>query len=178
MLLGDGIRVQAIERDDLQLFTKWLNDPEVRSGLDLYIPLSMAQEERWFEGLKESPLEEHPLTIEIDTPEGWVMIGNVSLMSIDWRNRSAEIGIFIGEKKFWGRGHGGKAMLLMMKHGFESMNLNRIFLRVYENNTRAIHAYEKIGFVQEGKLRQAIFQDGSYHDALIMSLLCSEWKER
>jgi RimJ/RimL family protein N-acetyltransferase len=55
--------------------------------------------------------------------------------------------------------------------------LNRIFLRVYETNPRAIRSYEKAGFVHEGRMRQAEFKDGEYFDVFLMSVLRSEWKE-
>jgi RimJ/RimL family protein N-acetyltransferase len=66
-------------------------------------------------------------------------------------------------------------MRLMLQHGFDTLNLNRIFLRVYSNNLRAIRCYEKAGFVQEGCMRQAHYQDGNYLDILLMSVLHSEW---
>ncbi len=66
-------------------------------------------------------------------------------------------------------------MRLLLKHGFDTLNLNRIYLRVFSNNVRAIRCYEKAGFVQEGRFRQAHYQDGEYWDVLVMSVLRSEW---
>ena len=65
----------------------------------------------------------------------------------------------------------------MLNHGFKTLNLNRIYLRVYENNLRAIRVYEKTGFRQEGQLRQAHFQDGSYMDVILMGILRSDWDQ-
>jgi RimJ/RimL family protein N-acetyltransferase len=67
-------------------------------------------------------------------------------------------------------------MRLLLRHGFETLNLNRIFLRVYSHNPRAIHVYQKVGFVEEGILRQAHFHNGDYKDVHIMSVLRSEWQ--
>jgi len=69
-------------------------------------------------------------------------------------------------------------MTLLLKHGFETLNLHRIFLRVYEENIRAVRAYEKAGFVFEGKMRQAVYKHGNYDDVLFMSVLRSEWDSR
>jgi RimJ/RimL family protein N-acetyltransferase len=66
-------------------------------------------------------------------------------------------------------------MRLLLKHGFETLNLHRIFLRVYETNPRAIRTYEKVGFVHEGRMRQALYRQGQYHDILLMSVLRPEW---
>lgn len=178
MIYGDHIRLRAPEKSDLQLFVTWLNDPEVRNGLAHFMPLSMAEEEHWFEKMLERPKEEHVLVIEVTNHDegSWSPIGNCSLMNFDWRIRMAEAGIFIGEKSYWNRGYGSEAMSLLLKHGFETLNLNRISLRVYETNPRAIRSYEKVGFVHEGRLRQAEFQDGRYVDVLLMSVLRSEWQ--
>jgi RimJ/RimL family protein N-acetyltransferase len=179
MIIGDQIRLRAIEKDDLPFYVKWLNDPEVRLGLSMVLPLSMAEEEEWFENmLKRSPYE-RPLAIEIQPDPGkdkWVFVGNGGLFGIDWQNRVAEIGIHIGEKKYWDQGFGTRVMQLFIQHGFDNLNLNRIWLRVFETNPRAIRSYEKAGFVHEGKYRQGQYLEGKYVDVMIMSVLQSEWQ--
>ena len=69
-------------------------------------------------------------------------------------------------------------MRLLLQHGFHTLNLNRIALDVYDTNLRAVRSYEKAGFVQEGRKRQAIFKDGKYIDILQMSVLREEWEGR
>jgi RimJ/RimL family protein N-acetyltransferase len=105
------------------------------------------------------------------------MIGNSGFFNVDWRVRSAELGIVIGDKAYWNQGYGTQAMRLLVHHGFTTLNLNRIFLRVYEDNPRAVRAYEKAGFFQEGRMRQGEYHDGRYLDVLLMSVLKFEWKE-
>ena len=146
----------------------------------MIMPLSQAEEEDWFETLlKKSPFE-RPLAIEIQPDpqlEEWIFVGNCGLFGIDWQNRFAEIGIHIGEKGYWNQGFGTKAMLLILKHGFENLNLHRLWLRVFETNLRAVRSYEKAGFKQEGKFRQAQFINGKYVDVMIMSVLKTEWQD-
>jgi len=177
LIYGKRVRLRHTEKEDLALFVEWLNDPEVRRGLMLYLPLSIAEEQQWFENMLTSPQDERPLVIEAQTDNGWTMIGNSSFHNIDWRNRNAELGIFIGDKSFWDQGYGTEVMRLLLKHGFTTLNLHLIYLRVYENNQRAIRVYEKAGFVEEGRLRQRIFIDGQYMDVIFMSVLCTEWQE-
>ena len=74
------------------------------------------------------------------------------------------MGLFIGDKSCWNKGYGTEVMRLLLRSGFETLNLNRIFLRVDEANKGGIRAYEKAGFVHEGRLRQAVFRDGEYRD--------------
>ncbi len=172
MIYGNKIRLRAIERDDLDAFVRWFNDPEIRRYLFMYRPLSKAAEERWFGELSRRDPDEIPMAIE--TLDG-VLIGNTAFNDIDWRNRSAEFGIVIGEKEYWNRGYGTDATLTMLRHGFGTLNMHRIFLQTLEYNHRAIRCYEKCGFRHEGTLRKAIYRDGEYHDLLMMSILRDEW---
>lgn len=177
MIMGERIRLRAMRRDTLPLFVEWLNDPQVTRGLVFHLPFSLEDEADWFDGMRKKPQEERPLTIEIKTPAGWEPIGNCGLFSIDWRIRSAEFGIVIGAKEHWDKGYGTEALGLILQYGFQTLNLNRIALKVYENNPRAIRTYEKAGFVIEGKLRQGHYHDGEYVDVLLMSILRSEWSK-
>lgn len=177
MIYGDRVRLRATEKSDLINFQRWLNDPEVRRFLFLNLPLSMGQEERWFENMLNQPPAEQVLVIEVKVGDDWKAIGNTSFMEINWQSRLAEIGIFIGEKSDWNKGYGSEVMGLMLRHGFQTLNLNRIWLKVYEHNLRGIRAYEKAGFQLEGRLRQALYQDGRYYDVLIMSVLKCDWLE-
>jgi diamine N-acetyltransferase len=181
MIYGERIRFRHMERSDLPCFVDYLNDPEVNWGLAVYLPLSMAAEEQWFVNMLKRPAAEQPLAIEVRVPDAaggadaWVLIGNCALLDIDWRNRSAELGILIGEKEYWGQGYGTETLRLLVKHAFETLNLHRVWLRVYETNPRAIRAYEKAGFVLEGRQRQAEIKNGKYIDVLVMSLLREEY---
>jgi diamine N-acetyltransferase len=177
MIYSDRIRLRAPTRSDLPQFVEWLNDPEVKAGLLMVLPLSFEDEESWFESMMKSPATQHPLVIEVRNADDWQMIGNCGFHAIDWRIRSAEVGIFIGDKSYWNRGYGTEVMRLLLKHGFNTLNLNRIALEVFETNPRAIRAYEKAGFVHEGRRRQDMFKDGCYFDVLLMSVLRSEWQD-
>jgi len=176
LITSDRVRLRAIERADVPLFVAWFNDPEVTRYLSNYLPLSTVEEEGWYENMLKEPGNEHPLMIEAREGDEWTPIGDGCLFSINWRVRSAELGIVIGDKRFWNRGFGTQAMLLLERHGFETLNLNRIYLRVVAGNERAIRVYEKVGFKHEGCQRQASYKNGQYEDLLMMSILRGEWK--
>ncbi len=184
MIYGDRIRFRAVEHDDLPTFLNWVNDPEVQQGISLYLPLSMADEEDWFAGVRKHPPEERNLVIEIRQPAqdsdkiAWSMIGGCGFFNVDGRNRSAEFGIMIGDKSCWNQGYGTEAVRLLVRLGFRTLNLNRIYLRVFENNPRAIRSYEKAGFIHEGRQRQAEYKEGRYFDLLVMSILREEYIEK
>lgn len=195
MIIGDRIRLRAVEKDDLPTFLKWINDPEVKKWLGIYLPLSMADEEEWYAGVRSQPPDERNLVIEIRQPialsnlpgaeeiqpddEGgeaeWRMIGGCGFFNLDRRNRCSEFGIMIGDKHSWNQGYGTEAVRMLVQHGFNTLNLNRIYLRVLDNNSRAIRTYEKVGFKHEGRQRQADYKDGRYIDLLVMSILKDEF---
>ena len=177
MLIGKNVRLRALEKEDAHNCTRWLNDPEVIKFLYMNSPISFAMEEKWFESqLLKSPNEGQVFAIEVLVKDQWVYIGNTGLDKIEPVNAQAEFGIFIGEKEFWNKGCGKEAARLILKHGFEDLNLNRIYLYVFENNLRAISAYNAVGFVQEGLLRNAVYKNGQFNNMLIMSVLHSEWR--
>ncbi len=179
MIYGERVRLRAIERDDLQQYYAWVNDPEVTRNLGLYLPMSNRDEEGWFERVSQGDANERPLAIEMrDGGRNWKLIGNCGVFGIEWVNGSAELGIMIGEKSCWDQGYGTEVMMLLLRHCFETLNLHRVFLRVYADHSRGIRAYQKAGFVEEGRMREAVFKHGRYDDVIFMSVLRSEWQAR
>jgi RimJ/RimL family protein N-acetyltransferase len=177
MIVGEHVRLRAVEKDDLPHFVEWLNDPEVRVNLAFYQPLSLPQEELWFEHNLSQPPGEQTLSIDILSNGQWDHAGGTGFKNHDARERSAEVGIMIGRKEFWNQGFGCEAMRLIVGHGFQNLNLNRIYLQVFETNPAGVRCYEKAGFSHEGRLREARFHEGKYIDVLLMSILKSEWQK-
>lgn len=105
-------------------------------------------------------------------------IGEIAIMDMDPSNRSGHIRIAIFAEEDCGQGYGSEAMILMLDYGFGMLNLNRIELVVFSYNARAVRAYEKIGFVQEGIQREALYYNHEYHDSILMSILAREFRER
>ncbi|MFX1456861.1 MAG: GNAT family N-acetyltransferase [Promethearchaeota archaeon] len=178
MLKGERVTLGPIKREYIDLYLKWFNDPEITQYLTMYRPLTRMFEEDWIENLKNRD-DTIAFAILIHDENGEERhIGNCGIHNIDWKNRVAEVGITIGEKDCQSKGYGTEAMEILIDYGFKSVNLNRIQLRVYEFNTRAINSYSKIGFMEEGRMRQAIFISGEYHDVIFMSILREEWVKR
>jgi RimJ/RimL family protein N-acetyltransferase len=180
MILGRNVRLRPIEKDDLPRYVKWFSDPDLRGTISLHLPLSQAQEEKWFEeSLKIHDRNTQSWAIDVQPADmavgPWVHVGGCGLHSIDWRSRAAELGIVIGARDYWGRGYGTDAVQTLAGWAFDTLNLNRVFLRVFADNARAIRCYEKVGFQHEGRLRQDNFNQGAYRDTLFMGLLRSDW---
>ena len=176
MLLGERIRLRRPEREDLLRFRDWLNDPEVRRHLSLACPVGLSDEEQWFEDqFRQEPATRSYVIEAPRAPEEWAPIGVVGFKGLDWRNRQVEFGLFIGDKTLWDGGYGTDATRTLVRFAFRELNLNRVHLRVYEDNVRAIRCYEKVGFKAEGRLRQDLFRDGRYLDTVVMGLLREEF---
>lgn len=103
-------------------------------------------------------------------------LGEIHLLDIDTDNRSAGFRIAMFGMKRVGKGYGTEAIQMILAHGFDTLKLHRIALDVYAFNPRAIHVYEKVGFQREGVLRDALYYDGQFHDAIMMSILEDEWR--
>jgi len=178
IVYGERLRLRRAERDDVKKYHEWVNDPDVTEGLMLFLPMSVEDEERWYQNTLSRDIQERPFSIEVHSGDDWRLIGNCSFFGIEREARCGEIGIMIGDKSMWNQGLGAEAMTLLLGIGFETLNLNRVFLRVYSNNLRAVRAYEKAGFIFEGTMRQAVYKKGAYQDVHIMSVLRSEWDKR
>jgi diamine N-acetyltransferase len=173
VLRGKIVRLRAPERSDLPAFVRWFNDAEVTEYLLRGPPLSMEQEEHWYDGL----LSRESKVFSIDTLDG-KLIGNVGVQRIDYSDRKADIGIVIGEKDFWSKGYGTDALTVLLGYLFDELNMERVSLFVDSRNKRAYSCYRKVGFKREGVMRHDRWKDGVYVDDIMMSVLRSEWREK
>lgn len=173
-LIGTKVYLRPLEREDAPLFVPWVNDTEVTRTLEtLYRPINLQTEVDFIERMYKS---EHDVVFGIAVRETDALIGVTGLHQIDCKNRRAVFGIVIGEKSEWGKGYGTEATALITGYAFETLNLNRVSLRVYEDNKRGIRAYERVGFKKEGILRQDIYREGRYWDTITMAILREEWE--
>lgn len=167
------IKLRKMKREDIESYNRWSNDEEVvrntYPNLDRY---SMEDTEKFYNKIANSSSSK---TYIIEDANNGNPIGITTLLNIDFFNQNAEFIIDIGEKEYWGKGYGKEAMGLMLQIAFLELNLNRVYLRVFSFNERAIKLYEKIGFAHEGRLREAIFRDGKWHDIVNMGMLQREY---
>jgi RimJ/RimL family protein N-acetyltransferase len=172
---GELVRLAQIDKDSLPTYVSWFRDYEVQRWLDddVVVPLTDEAEAEWYD---EAIKGKNAYWFEIRTLEGDHLIGSCGIFDTDTKNRSAELGIVIGEKDYWGKGYGTDAVQTLLRFAFGEVNLNRVYLQVFAYNQRAIRSYEKCGFRHEGTARQAQFREGRYHDVHIMAILFEEWQ--
>jgi [ribosomal protein S5]-alanine N-acetyltransferase len=172
-LIGAKVYLRPLDLEDVDTLTTWLNDPEVTRTMLIYHPLTRMAEEAFLRKISES---ESDVVLGIMVRETEQFIGVTGLHRFDVRNRHALFGISVGEKSAWGKGYGTEATRLMVRHAFDTLNLNRVWLHVYEYNERAVRVYQKVGFQIEGRMRQDTFRDGRYWDTIMMAVLRGEWR--
>ncbi|MDT8719572.1 GNAT family N-acetyltransferase [Clostridium sp. 19966] len=174
MYVGNKVRLREYREDDVKKAWEYINDSETKNLLTpgIPFPLTFNEEKKWFESISSS---KDTYNFAIETLSDSKYIGGCGINKIDWKNSVAIVGIFIGDKNYWGNGYGTDAMKTLINFIFNEMNINKIRLHVYSFNKRAIKSYEKCGFKQEGILRQEIFKSGKYYDEIVMGILKEEF---
>jgi len=178
MIKGKRIKFAPISRDHIDIFLKWFNDPEITQYLIMYKPITRDFEEEWFDALKhkEDSVYFSILLLDYEGPEK--IIGNCAIQNINSKNRACSCGITIGEKEYQNKGYGTAAMDMLVEYSFNTLNMNRIELVLYEFNIRAYKSYQKAGFIEEGRKRQARYHNGKYYDEIIMAILRENWEKK
>ena len=175
-IVGRVVVLQRHRPENLRAFVRWYSDPEVaRLTRDHEAPLSNDEIQRFFYS---RIMGSDFLAMAIHLRETHRLVGTCAFSQLDGDNGSTLYHITIGEADAWGHGYGTEATQLMLAHAFKQLSLHRVALSVFEFNTRAIRAYEKCGFVIEGRARQAIFRNGRFWDEIHMSILLDEWEAR
>ncbi|WP_078382468.1 GNAT family N-acetyltransferase [Sutcliffiella halmapala] len=175
-LEGESVYLRPVESEDLDLFyAKGLWEKEGRRLTGTKAVFSRIELQKWFEN---ASTDKSRIDLIICLQENDQPIGDIALLNINHQNRNAVVRISIFEKKYWGNGYGTEAMSLLLEFGFGIVNLHRIGLDVFSFNKRAIKSYEKLGFKQEGIIRDELFYDGEYHDSIIMGILEDEFKKK
>ena len=166
---SNHLRLRPLQKSDADLLYEWITDRELVIHNSPFFPVSETDYEVWVERMMKNRSDLVVFVIEDLASEQ--AIGTCQLLNINWIHRSAELQIRIGSPTFQGRGFGSEAISLLCAFGFMELNLHRIYLSVFKKNERAIRAYRKCGFVEEGVMRESAFIDGHWIDVTLMGLL-------
>lgn len=174
-LTGERILLRPVRENELDAYFGLLQEPEAMRLTGTQERFTKESTSAWLQ--KIGRVHEDRVDLMIALKETDELIGEVVLNEIDPVNRCANIRIMVSGRHS-DRGYGSEAMRLMLRHGFEDLNLHRIELGVYAFNPRAVHVYEKLGFSREGVKRDALYFDGRFHDMILMALLEEEFRAR
>lgn len=170
MLSGTVVSLRAFDRRHLAVTRDWMNDLELAQLLDRCRPVTDAEHEHWYSSLL---ARNDVCFMAIEETDTGRHIGNVWLWNIDWRNSKAELRIVIGERTALGQGSGTEAIGLLCEYAFERLNLRRIYAYVLASNPRAVRAFQKSGFDQEGLLKGDRWGGSDYVDVHVLARLRS-----
>ena len=170
---GKLVRLRAREPEDAERGFRWINDHDVARFLIARYPISLEEEREFFRTTAKASF--FGLHLAIETLDG-VHIGLIDLRDVQPENRTAEIGVMIGDKRYWNGGYGSDAVRTLTRFAFRVMNLQRLHLRTYEYNPRAVAAFRRAGFREEGRLRRHVYMEGRYWDVILMGCLREEFE--
>ncbi|MFF2363696.1 GNAT family N-acetyltransferase [Streptomyces sp. NPDC058122] len=178
MFEGKLVRLRALRSEDAEHHLRWRNDPEVvrwaTAGDPSFGPVTAESVGLGFETmLRLNPRESAAFTVE-DLASGSV-IGMADYRDLDPYVGVATLGVTIGEREFWGRGHGSDVLRLLVDHLFGAYCLSRLELDTWSGNERAVRAFTALGFREEGRRRSAVLLEGKRYDSVLFGMLREEW---
>lgn len=177
ILKGTLVGLTAVESKELvEAVTRWNRDSEYQrlSALNAANLFSVKKLTEWME--KDQEKDPPPFYyFAIRILDGDRLVGSCGLDGNFFPHGEAFVGIGIGERELWGKGYGTDAMMVVLRYGFQELNLRRISLTCSGFNPRAIRSYEKAGFVHEGRVRKLLHREGKRWDMVHMGVLQEEW---
>ncbi len=173
-LIGKNIYLRGLSVEDAQGdYPSWLNDELICQYSEHHVyPYTKAQAIEYIEQL---PSQKDRIMLAIVDKKSDKHIGNITLLAISSLHRSAEFSILIGNKSFHGKGISKEASLLILEHGFNTMNLHRICCGTMVSNTPMQGLARSLGMVEEGIFRDEVYKDGTYHNTMRFSILKDEF---
>lgn len=175
-LQGNKVGLRAFEKDDLVLYKKWLSDPEVTKYLEMgWQPYTDSALEAVYQEADNDPNSVVMTVCDLKTGQP---LGTTGFYLINWPGKRAQHRILLGEPSFFGKGYGTETNKIMIEYGFNRLNLNTIYLGVNAENKGAIKSYLNAGFIEEGKQREFVYNNGQYYDSIFMSILAKDFHQK
>jgi RimJ/RimL family protein N-acetyltransferase len=176
-LIGQKLYLRLIEESDVgEEYVEWLNDGEVTHYLVTgKFPSTPETIRDYLKRFQDSKTDLIFAIVDLETEK---YIGNVTLNRISWIHRTADTGLMIGQKEFWGKGYAFEAWSLIIEYAFQRLGLRKIIAGAVDKNAASIVVLKKLGFKVEGTFRQEFLVDGEYRDAVRLGLLQEEFYKR
>tara|TARA_B100001250_G_C19798976_1_gene790089 strand:- start:1902 stop:2432 length:531 start_codon:yes stop_codon:yes gene_type:complete len=169
MLELKNIGIRAIELEDLALIQRWRNNEKLRKYFREYRDFSRDQLQRWYEGMIQSKDFEMFVIVDLSNNE---TVGVTGLTYIDWVNRHSDLHFYIGKNSEWiDEQYAPIAIKLILNYGFNNLNMNKLWVEVYEIDDKKLNFFQSIGFEIDATFRDHYYYDGKYFNSHILSLL-------
>lgn len=175
-LVGKRIYLRPLAESDVnERYLSWISDSSIAKFLDVNLfPTTKRQLIDFYNQVRKSKTD---VMFAIVTKNKDRHIGNIKLGSINFIHRYGDLGIMVGEKKFWGKGYSQEAINLLLNYAFNKLNLNKVILGGYGNHRAAIKCYKNVGFKVEGRIKELLYFEGKYVDKIIMGVSKKEFNK-
>ena len=174
-LMGERLYLRPLLLSDAQGdYPSWFNDADVCAGNSHHVFAYTPNDAEDY--IRRVNASTDALALAVVLIDGHKHIGNITLQRIDWVGRSAEFATVIGDKSAWGQGYATESWQLLFRHGFEALNLHRIYFSTYDNNDPVKRLAMKMGMTEEGRRRDAVFKGGRYLDVVEYGVLRTEFE--
>jgi RimJ/RimL family protein N-acetyltransferase len=174
VLEGKYVKLRALEKEDLSKLRQWRNSKFVRKTTREFRLLNMINQENWFESIHlNNPPKE--IMFGVINKKG-ELIGVTGLTYIDWKNRHAEISIYLNKEKWQETKEAHDIITVITEYGFGELNMHRLWAEIFSLATENIKLFERMKFVREGVLRQKLWRDRKWWDSILYSKLSNEHK--
>jgi RimJ/RimL family protein N-acetyltransferase len=182
LFVGNSICLGPIDHEkDPAVISQWTHNPEYLRLVDTApaYPNSTAQAKKKLEAL-EKKLEESKniYWFHIRDREDDRLLGFATIRWIEWAHGTGWVHLGIGNPQDWRKGLGTQVLDLLLGYAFRELNLYRLSAVIPEYNPGAQRLFQKAGFVEEVRRRQALNRDGRRWDLLMYGLLREEWESR
>ena len=176
-LVGERLYLRPLDLEDLiGNYISWLNDPEVCKGNSHHVlPYTRNLAKQYIDN---ADISNDKLILAVVLKDSDIHIGNISLQNINYLHQNAEFAVLFGEKEYWGKGYSKEASFLILKHGFETLNLNRIYCGTFSENIPMIKLADYLCMKREGLRRKAFFKNGKLIDIVEFGVLKNEFFEK
>lgn len=176
MLKGTITGLRAIEKEDLVYLRDWRNISDFRRNFREHKELNLFNQENWFNKTLSSPNDFMFVIVDLENNQP---IGACGLLYTNWIIQSADFSFYIGKDELYIDDKYAKdAAKLLIDYGFKDLNLNKIWMELYEYDTKKLDFFKnEFNFNVDGVLRQNAFTDGKYWNSYIVSILASEYLE-
>jgi RimJ/RimL family protein N-acetyltransferase len=174
---GERVRLRAIEPEDWKTFNQWdLDSDTARECYWVPFPKSQEAARKWAMDLSLEAPKEDAIKLVIENREG-ELVGTINSHTCDPRKGTFKYGLAI-RREHQRKGYATEAICLLLRYFFLELRYQKVTVDISDFNIASIKLHEKLGFVQEGRMRRMQFTNGKYHDAFIMGMTVEEWREK
>ncbi len=174
-LTGTLIKLRIHKASDADAIYKHIRDKEIQKyTLNIPFPYTKANAVDFIKQATKNRKLKSAYEFAITNLDNDEVIGGISLMNLDWKNKNAELGYWLA-KKYRNKGYITEAIKLILEFAFKELKLNRISARLWEKNLASIKVLKKNKFKKEGLLREMVLKAGEWQNDLVYAVVRKDW---